>query len=163
MNPILAPALILTLTLTPGMKEKINEMQDFVKCEGLYPVDDCLLFGMTCCNVMMDANLMLQIQLALKESGKEPSLRSMAPEILAICSGAMNPFDFNLTKQQHLDLYHSGQLCVHMHAALHTVTHGKTEEVSESFFNKQKSISHHVSNKFNHNPAPDCISNHISD
>lgn len=121
-----------TLSRAPGMKQKIDSMQASVKCDGLYPVDNCILFGMTCCNVMMDANLMLQIKLAMKESGKDLSLRGMAPEILSICSGAMNPFDFLLTKQQHRDLYHSGQLCVHMHAAMHTEHAGETEEVREN-------------------------------
>jgi len=32
----------------------------------------------------------------------------------------MDPFDFNLKKEQHLDLYQSGQLCVHMHASMYT-------------------------------------------
>merc|ERR1712216_592273 len=46
---------------------------------------------------------------------------------MGISGGALDPFDFNLSKAQHLDLYHSGQLSVHLHAAQLEATHRDTD------------------------------------
>ncbi|CAK0803225.1 unnamed protein product [Prorocentrum cordatum] len=61
---------------------------------------------------MMDANLMLQVKAALSKA----DVKHLAPEILTICGGRLDPFDFLMAKEQHRDLYYSGQMCVHMHS-----------------------------------------------
>jgi hypothetical protein len=75
-------------------------------------------------NLMMDANLKLQIQraggqiLAPSEGSTAPIFGMANPQsrapILTICGGNFDPFDFGLTKAQHEELFHSGQLCVHL-------------------------------------------------
>jgi len=200
------------------VKAQLDEVQRTAQVHGCYPVADMLSFGMTCCQVMMDANLALQLQSArgqadimdtLEQEGKavfmeadtnndgnlsynelvafirkqrdnklsryfaklldgvpmserkakvesfcqevamldgvartskgewhisqlefahgyarvmskmsKLDLHSLAPEVLALCNGALDPFNFLMRKQQHRDLYLCGQLCLHMHAAL---------------------------------------------
>jgi predicted acylesterase/phospholipase RssA len=45
------------------------------------------------------------------------SLFNLAPQILTLCGGAFSPFDFALSKEQHRQLYLSGQLSVHLAAS----------------------------------------------
>jgi hypothetical protein len=80
-------------------------------------------------NMMMDANLKLQIQRAggkldtPAEGATAPifemasHLRQDGSKILTVCGGNFDPFDFGLTKPQHEELFHSGQLCVHLLAS----------------------------------------------
>jgi len=48
-------------------------------------------------------------------------LFSLVPHILTLSGGSFSPFDFALGKDQHYQLYLSGQLGVHLAAAQHTV------------------------------------------
>ena len=45
-----------------------------------------------------------------------PSCGQLAPEILTLCSGALQPFDFGLSPEQHTELYLAGQLFTHLYA-----------------------------------------------
>lgn len=92
--------------------------------------------------IMMDANLDLQIAAAeevrvntatayddgatnLHGSESAPpaaptqrkSLFDLAPQILMLCSGGLQPFDFKLSPDQHHELFLVGQLFTHLHAA----------------------------------------------
>ena len=51
----------------------------------------------------------------------------LAPQILTLCSGALQPFDFALSPAQHYELYLAGQLFAHLHAA----EHGRTSRSKE--------------------------------
>jgi len=185
----------------PCLKETFEAMSNRLQRRGVYPVESPLDFMSTCIQVMMDANLMLQIKAtteldaanreasqlwqklqatansvssnvksfvskassSLSETSASASLlgtqtsasavadahnaqvthgepadgerasvngatangqmpaamglSKLAPQILMLCCGELNSFDFALTPDQHLDLYYMGQLCVHMHAA----------------------------------------------
>ena len=45
------------------------------------------------------------------------SLFDLAPQILMLCSGGLQPFDFKLSPDQHHELFLAGQLFTHLHAA----------------------------------------------
>eukprot|EP00928_Gymnodinium_smaydae_P078595 TRINITY_DN62717_c0_g1_i1.p1 TRINITY_DN62717_c0_g1~~TRINITY_DN62717_c0_g1_i1.p1 ORF type:complete len:607 (+),score=154.79 TRINITY_DN62717_c0_g1_i1:41-1822(+) len=108
---------------SPALKKELEEIDHNIKKGtggGVYPVSDGVDLMTTCCTVMMDANLMLQLQRATHEFGvkfNRMGLSELAPTILTLCGGTLNPFDFNLTVDQHRDLYYSGQLCTHLHAS----------------------------------------------
>jgi len=101
--------------------EKLPKVMEFMKSyqsktkEGLFSVRDPLNLALTSVTVMMDANLMLQVKAALAKS-KAVSVTDLAPEILTICGGRLDPFDFMMAPEQHRDLYNSGQASVHLHA-----------------------------------------------
>ena len=42
----------------------------------------------------------------------------LAPQILTLCSGGLQPFDFTLSPSQHHELYLAGQLFTHLYAAV---------------------------------------------
>merc|ERR1740130_2370614 len=82
----------------------------------------------------MDANLNLQVETfkrahagaksvppaasaAAAAAGGNEGRHVVAKNIVTMCCGTLNPFDFFLTNDQHKDLYLSGQLCTHIHAA----------------------------------------------
>merc|ERR1712118_349419 len=86
--------------------------------KGIYPVQDALDLMTTCCNVFMDANLSRQMKGALHEKGlPEKGLSKLAPEILTLCGGRLDPFNFDLSKDNHQNLYDAGQLMVHLYAS----------------------------------------------
>ena len=130
----------------PRLREELCDAQSRLWREGAYPTRELIDFATTCVNIMMDANLDLQIEAARKarraqarmmgpfESGEaSPVIREeesvkdgaerrghifeLAPEILTLCSGAYQPFDFKLTAAQHGELYLAGQLFTHLYAA----------------------------------------------
>ena len=47
----------------------------------------------------------------------------LAPEILTLCSGSLQPFDFTLTPDQHAELYQAGALFTHLYASMASGTH----------------------------------------
>jgi len=93
------------------------------KAHGVYPVRSVVDLATTACAVMMDANLLLQVKQVhtinkqIKATGEQLNLK-LSPEVLVLNGGSLDPFDFKLTKNQHRELYYSGQLCVHLSAAL---------------------------------------------
>merc|ERR1712217_30552 len=107
-----------------------QELRDFPKVvshleesrerkKALFSVKTALDLIMTCVNIMMDANLLLQIQQATMKKGfleASGGLSALAPEVLTLCGGRLDPFDFNLSKDQHYELFLSGQLSVHLHS-----------------------------------------------
>jgi len=90
------------------------------KSPALFSVKTILDLALTSVNIMMDANLALQIEAATAKKGFRQSagISGLAPEILTLCGGKYDPFDFNLTKDQHRELYLSGQLSTHLHASI---------------------------------------------
>ena len=85
----------------------------------LFSVKTILELSMTSVNIMMDANLVLQIaQATAKMNLQGGGISELAPEILTLCGGRLDPFDFNLTNEQHRELYLSGQLSTHLHASM---------------------------------------------
>ncbi|CAE7623138.1 unnamed protein product [Symbiodinium sp. CCMP2456] len=86
----------------------------------LFSVKTVLDLALTSVNIMMDANLVLQIEAATAKKGFRQSsgISGLAPEILTLCGGRYDPFDFNLTKEQHRELYLAGQLSTHLHASV---------------------------------------------
>ncbi|CAJ1350200.1 unnamed protein product [Effrenium voratum] len=86
----------------------------------LWSVKTIMDLAMTSVNIMMDANLVLQIAAATarKQLPLDGGISELAPEILTLCGGRLDPFDFNLTKDQHRELYLSGQLSTHLHASI---------------------------------------------
>ena len=70
--------------------------------------------------VMMDANLLLQ----MGQPGSGTTVGDLAPEVLTLCGGALQPFDFNLPKESHRALFECGQLAVHLLAAQHAAARG---------------------------------------
>ena len=110
-----------------GIKAHLDKEKKIIENHGVYPVHSCLSFAMTCCQVMMDANLMLQLKLSKARKGEQvdDGLDGLIPEVLALCGGGLDAFNFDLSKDQHLDLYLCGQLAVHLHAALFTEKHAR--------------------------------------
>ena len=51
------------------------------------------------------------------ETERRGDVFELAPEILTLCSGALQPFDFNLTPSQHEELFLAGQLFTHLYAS----------------------------------------------
>lgn len=100
---------------SPELKQELEGIKHALQETGLYPVRDPLQLMTTSVNVMMDANLMLQVGRAT--GLKEMKLSELAPQILTLCCGKLDPFDFSLGKKQHRDLYYAGQLSVHFHAS----------------------------------------------
>jgi len=85
----------------------------------LFSVKTILDLSMTSVNIMMDANLVLQIaQATAKMNLCGGGISELAPEILTLCGGRLDPFDFNLSNEQHRELYLSGQLSTHLHASM---------------------------------------------
>jgi predicted acylesterase/phospholipase RssA len=127
------------LESTPQLQRELVGAQDRLWRTGVYPTRDIPSLATTCLNVMMDANLDLQIEKsterAWRASGEEGSdedealspftrrrqrsLFNLAPQILTLCSGGLQPFDFSLTREQHHELYLLGQLFAHLHASQH--------------------------------------------
>ena len=162
------------------LREQLCGAQSRLWSEGAYPTRELIDYATSCVNIMMDANLDLQIEMARKAKrraefeatlnelpaahqqrpaekqlsspfGREAddfvadeasptsvprgaalgaSLSSLAaydthrgdvfelaPEILTLCSGSLQPFDFALTPEQHHELYLAGQLFTHLYAA----------------------------------------------
>ncbi|CAK9068321.1 Uncharacterized protein SCF082_LOCUS34427 [Durusdinium trenchii] len=102
-----------------------ESLQKFPKAPGqtrmpaLFSVKTILDLAMTSVNIMMDANLVLQIAAATaKMNLTGGGISELAPEILTLCGGRLDPFDFNLSKEQHRELYFSGQLSTHLHASM---------------------------------------------
>ena len=52
-----------------------------------------------------------------------PAAPGRLPEVIILSCGDMNPFDFQLSKANHRELYNSGQLSVHLHAVQWGVYH----------------------------------------
>uniref|UniRef100_A0A7S0JFX3 PNPLA domain-containing protein n=1 Tax=Calcidiscus leptoporus TaxID=127549 RepID=A0A7S0JFX3_9EUKA len=174
------------LDSVPGVKQDLAAVAQRLKHAGVYSVRNPIDFFMTCIQVMMDANLMLQIRASTEihaaqsevgrlwkamsstassvksgvnsllsrqatqtvgerlgaettpaadahagvppavappttgQGGDAPfaaGLSKLAPQIMTLCAGELDAFDFGLTADMHKDLYRVGQLCVHMHAA----------------------------------------------
>eukprot|EP00747_Dinoflagellata_sp_TGD_P135059 gnl/TRDRNA2_/TRDRNA2_175410_c0_seq1.p1 gnl/TRDRNA2_/TRDRNA2_175410_c0~~gnl/TRDRNA2_/TRDRNA2_175410_c0_seq1.p1 ORF type:complete len:523 (+),score=106.01 gnl/TRDRNA2_/TRDRNA2_175410_c0_seq1:89-1657(+) len=108
--------------ISPAEMAKETILREFLDTEwhklqegGLYPTADPLELMATCMNTMMDANLMLQIKYAAH--GQNKKITQLAPEVLTLCSGKCDPFDFGMTKAMHKNLFQAGQLLCHMHAS----------------------------------------------
>jgi hypothetical protein len=88
---------------------------------GVYPTRDIASFATTCLNIMMDANLDLQIDKVIakgdRPEGRRTTIFDLAPQILTLSSGGLQPFDFGLRPDQHHELYLLGQLFIHLHAS----------------------------------------------
>lgn len=95
----------------PKVSEYLQAYRTKTK-DGLFSVRNPIDLALTSVTVMMDANLLLQVKGALAKT----DVSHLAPEILTICGGRLDPFDFLMAKEQHRDLYLSGQMCVHMHS-----------------------------------------------
>jgi len=95
----------------PKISEYLKAFKTKTK-DGLFSVRSPIDLALTSVTVMMDANLLLQV----KGAQAKADVTHLAPEILTICGGRLDPFDFSMAKEQHRDLYYSGQMCVHMHA-----------------------------------------------
>ena len=52
------------------------------------------------------------------EQERRGNVFELAPQIITLCSGAMQPFDFGLSPRQHKELYLAGQLFAHLYAAV---------------------------------------------
>ena len=157
----------------PCVRSELEGMGDELWKRGVYRTRDLADFSATCVNIMMDANLDLQIERV--QNGPEPvpassgfgtrlgsfqglrqslltpavdyltspatapaaeaeeppsphasgskrldeskrSIFNLAPQILTLCSGGLQPFDFALRPGQHHELYLMGQLFTHLHA-----------------------------------------------
>jgi len=116
-----------TLASAPAAHSALESIQSTLRHKGIYPVRDCVDLMMTSMNVMMDANLALQIGNARSSLARRPgvsasreSIFELVPEVLTLSGGGLSPFDFGLSKEQHRDLYLGGQLAVHLHAAQYT-------------------------------------------
>ena len=57
-----------------------------------------------------------------------PAAPGRLPEVIILSCGDMNPFDFQLSKANHRELYNSGQLSVHLHAVRWGVYHPTTND-----------------------------------
>ena len=53
----------------------------------------------------------------IARGGGRGDLFELSPQILTLCSGGLQPFDFGLSPEHHHELYLAGQLFVHLHAA----------------------------------------------
>ncbi|CAK9095546.1 unnamed protein product [Durusdinium trenchii] len=101
----------------PKATEHLKSLMN--KKPALFSVKTILDLAMTSVNIMMDANLVLQIAAATaKMNLTGGGISELAPEILTLCGGRLDPFDFNLSKEQHRELYFSGQLSTHLHASM---------------------------------------------
>ena len=106
----------------PAVRERLDTMGKRLKSRGIYPVRDALDLMTTSMAVMMDANLLLQ----MREPGnggevevRDATVGDLAPEVLTLCGGALQPFDFSLPKELHRELFECGQLAAHLLAAQH--------------------------------------------
>ena len=106
----------------PSVRERLDTMGKRLKSRGIYPVRDALDLMTTSMAVMMDANLLLQ----MREPGnggevevRDATVGDLAPEVLTLCGGALQPFDFSLPKELHRELFECGQLAAHLLAAQH--------------------------------------------
>ena len=133
----------------PTLMAQLERAQSTLWTEGAYPTREMIDYATTCVNIMMDANLDLQIEAArrtlraakrAKAAGGTPTadeaydgdsspapredlerrgdVFELAPQILTLCSGALQPFDFGLTRAQHHELFLAGQLFAHLYAAV---------------------------------------------
>ncbi|CAE7503104.1 unnamed protein product [Symbiodinium natans] len=102
----------------PDVMAHLNEHMQ--KMPTLFSVKSILDLALTSVNIMMDANLVLQIEAATAKKGfrQNSGISGLAPEILTLCGGRYDPFDFNLTKEQHRELFLAGQLSTHLHASI---------------------------------------------
>lgn len=155
----------------PLVRSELEGMGDELWKRGVYATRDLADFATTCVNIMMDANLDLQIEKALRtdapaapqERGgsfgglsslskglrdtllspapapaaepetptravlceptrsdeRKRSIFNLAPQIITLCSGGLQPFDFAMRPDQHHELYLAGQLFTHLHASQH--------------------------------------------
>ncbi|CAE7519502.1 unnamed protein product [Symbiodinium pilosum] len=119
------------------------------KSPSLFSVKSILDLALTSVNIMMDANLVLQIEAATAKKGFRQSsgISGLAPEILTLCGGKYDPFDFNLTKDQHRELFLAGQLSTHLHASVVDATsevlpdEGKLKTVLYTFLVDMSTLS----------------------
>merc|ERR1711879_1112232 len=104
------------LNAAPEVKRYLQAMNSDMRKNGIYPVKDAIDLTTTILQTVMDVNLTLQLQKSPHTT--QASFAELAPEVLTLCSGALDPFDFAIDPGQHYDLYLAGQLCVHLQAAL---------------------------------------------
>ena len=128
------------LESAPSVRSELEAMGDELWHRGVYPTRDLTDFATTCVNIMMDANLDLQIEGALQQvkpvslssllgrgshapevrdrsNEQKRSIFNLAPQILTLCSGGLQPFDFDMRPEEHHELYLLGQLFTHLHAS----------------------------------------------
>merc|ERR550525_363725 len=107
------------LEAVPAVRSYLDEIRERMEKTGIYPATDAIDLTATILQTVMNANLLLQVY---KENGWEwgtsNSFSELAPEVLTLCSGDFDPFDFGLSEEQHTDLFLAGKLCVHLQAAL---------------------------------------------
>eukprot|EP00316_Scyphosphaera_apsteinii_P011485 CAMPEP_0119305014 /NCGR_PEP_ID=MMETSP1333-20130426/6104_1 /TAXON_ID=418940 /ORGANISM="Scyphosphaera apsteinii, Strain RCC1455" /LENGTH=719 /DNA_ID=CAMNT_0007308011 /DNA_START=141 /DNA_END=2300 /DNA_ORIENTATION=+ len=126
------------LKASPRPAAELGDAQSTLWRSGVYPTQGIIDFATTTINIMMDANLALQIEKAenaarqhlgsqwglhgglheqhTTRDEQRHDLFALAPQILTLCSGGLQPFDFSLKRHQHHEMYLAGQLMVHLHA-----------------------------------------------
>ena len=97
---------------------------------GMYRTRNFVELLSTMLQAVMESNVAMQVIRSEPELGRGasacghyrgeiPDVLTLAPEILTLCAGSCDPFEFSATSGRLTDVYQSSQLNVHLYAALH--------------------------------------------
>ena len=104
-----------TLTLMPSAAP---ELQSHVAMRQVIRAEPCHYHGVPR-KASWDASASRDASACGHYRSEISDVLTLSPDILTLCAGSCEPFDFALRPERLTDLYESSQLNVHLYAALH--------------------------------------------